>query len=104
MKLKFTIKQSLMVFMFLGVVSFGYAQKSIKKVSKDLSALETKQKNRVKAPVLKSNEAGLTGMDNLQVFDGLVVIEAIAKGKPSALLAELQAMGLQKGNSFGGII
>ncbi len=104
MKFKFTIKQSLMVFMFLGVVSFGYAQKSIKKVSKDLSALETKQKNRVKAPVLKSNEAGLTGMDNLQVFDGLVVIEAIAKGKPSALLAELQAMGLQKGNSFGGMI
>ncbi len=105
MKFKFTIVQALLVFMFLGVVTFGYAQKSVKKVSEDLIEIEKKsEKGLKKSRIAKSNQPELTAIDNVQMFDGLVVIEAIAKGSPSALLAELETLGLQKGNYFGGMI
>ena len=104
MKFKITMLQSLMVCMFLGIVSNGYAQKSITKVSKDLSDFEKKHEKGVTTPLIKSNDSGLTASDNIQMFNGLVVIEAVAKGDPAALLAKLETLGLQKGNYFGGMI
>ncbi|WP_282123905.1 S8 family serine peptidase [Algibacter mikhailovii] len=105
MKFKFTIVQTLLAIMFLGVVTFGYAQKSLKKVSEDLIEIEKKSKEGFKkSRITKTDQLELTAIDNVQMFDGLVVIEAISKENPSALLAELEALGLQKGNYFGGMI
>ena len=38
------------------------------------------------------------------VVDGLIVIDAIAEGDPEALLADLEALGLQNGATFGAMV
>lgn len=104
MKFKFTTTQLLMVCLLFGVVSLTYAQKGIKKVSTDLVELKNNQQKGLNPQQAKSNDTGLSKIDNVQIFNGMVVIEAIATGAPSELLVELEAMGLQKGSSFGGMV
>ena len=104
MKYKFTMRQLVTVCMFLGIATFSYAQKGVKKLSKDLVELQSSEQKGINPQQDRSTETGLTKIDNIQLFDGMVVIEAIAKGDPAVLLTELEAMGLQKGNYFGGMI
>lgn len=110
MKLKITLPRLLMLLLLVGAVSFGYAQKSTSKVSADLLEIGTKKTaegqdpNAANSAARTAGESGLSAIDNLQIFDGLVVIEAIAKTDPSGLLTELKALGLKKGSYFGGMV
>lgn len=106
MKLKITLFQSLLMFMLIGIMTFGHAQKSTGKVSGDLLSVESEAliKRKAGSKDRLSRKKGLTAIDNMQIFDGLVVIEAIAKTDPSSLLTELEALGLQKGSYFGGMV
>ena len=104
MKFKFTLKQTLVGCLLLGVVTLGFGQKNLNKVSKDLVELEHKQNRVFERSILKSNVDLVEGNVSIQVYNGLVVIEAIAKGDPEALLNELEVLGLQKGTYFGGMV
>lgn len=106
MKLKLSLIQSFMLPLLLGIASFAHAQKSINKVSGDLLIAGDKPSIQSKAaPNARiGTKQELTAVDNLQIFDGHIVIEAIAKSDPSSLLAELEAMGLMKGSYFGGMV
>jgi hypothetical protein len=106
MKLKLTLIKSVMVLMLFGVTTIGHAQKSISKVSADLltAGANPSEQSKSSTNARVAGTQDLTAIDNLQIFDGHVVIEAIAKTDPSSLLAELKAMGLKKGSYFGGMV
>jgi hypothetical protein len=101
-----------MALLLVGVASFSHAQKSTGKVSADLLGFGNEQTNEKKdadpdnsaARVTEAEDYDLKAIDKLQVFDGHIVIEAIAVTDPSALLAELKAIGLKKGSHFGGMV
>lgn len=106
MKLKITLSQLLMLLLLVGIMSFSHAQKSISKVSGDLLTVGDKPSIQSKAaPNARiAGKQDLSALDQIQIFDGHIVIEAIAKSDPSTLLDELKTIGLQKGSYFGGMV
>lgn len=111
MKTRITYYHVLLLLTMVGISSFGYAQESNSKIAADLRALSPDQteeqsqaRQRSDARVSAADLPEITAINNIQVYDGRVIIEAIAKDDPSALLADLQSLGLENGSYFGGMV
>jgi hypothetical protein len=110
MNLKLTLKRLLVLLLIAGITSHSYAQKKPSKLSPDLIELQKNQSadqqqaESANSAARTAASEGLKAMNNLQIFDEHVVIEAIATTDPSVLLVELEVNGLQKGSYFGGLV
>jgi hypothetical protein len=84
-----------------GVPSDRDANKPIEKVSPDLMTLHGEH-----ARWLKSSGATAFASSSplLRIVEGRVVIDAAASGEARALLADLEALGMRKGATFGRMV
>lgn len=81
---------------------FAVAQdKSSTKVSNDLMRLFQSTNRRTAA--LSTEDFGIARA-GIEIYNGLVVIEAIASGDPNKLLSDLEAQGLQYGAVAGNMV
>jgi hypothetical protein len=71
-------------------------------VGSDLASLQTEYQAYLEEQANPSDFQ--TSNPLLQVYDGGVVIDAIAADDPNTLLADLNALGLQNGSSFGSVV
>ncbi len=107
--LKLLLSQKMILIFIAGFLSFEVMSQSEKdpKVDPNLkkvyekAAAATQRGGNTEKPEVK----GLSASDDLlQIFNGKIVIEAIAKDDSKALLKSLQDLGLEKGAAFGGMV
>ena len=90
------------------VVQLGFSasqelvkDKQLTKVSHDLVALQKAHGTHVKS---RSLEPFKPSNPHLRVVDQHVVVDAVASGEAKELLTDLEALGLQKGATFGRMV
>jgi|GEM_PF-1590120 len=93
------LKIILMVVLFTPIAQAQ--DKTPTKVSNDLMRLFQNSSRRTAA--LNGDDYGIA-RNGIEVYNGLVVIEAIASGDPNKLLSELEAQGLQYGVVAGSMV
>ena len=75
------------------------------KMDQSLIAVHEQQREGVAARSLHVEEAPLLSAASLaQVVDGKVLIDAVASGQTADLLADLEALGLERGSAFGRVV